>query len=371
MMAVALKLIAVWFVVFCAAYVHCGAGGSLSKEIPVVGDSVESALTFELSAESSPGHFDSLKKTFDEHGLVVVKTEIARKDEMVAEAAAHTARGASLLKEISGRDICYDLNLPYEPFSTCFQVTDFSMRAFKRFDVRLGVDSVVRSFPENPLVLAVARKLLNTEDVRVLDVGVVVACPGATMQHWHKDDSSSRNRAIGIFFPLVPEPDIRFGAAEFQAGTHFYGDHNDAPFDFGNDPNGLYVNAPLLDGEFLVYDYLASHRGTPNTHDTKARPLLWAVLGGLDYEKDEVNWAPIGCEMDTECARQEALHMWDMNESRPQLLTDWFAYLADEDDEDWGDLKDYTEEQFTKYYAPEGGTKYREGFNGGGEGEEL
>ena len=51
MMAVALKLIAVWFVVFCAAYVHCGAGGSLSKEIPVVGDSVESALTFELSAE--------------------------------------------------------------------------------------------------------------------------------------------------------------------------------------------------------------------------------------------------------------------------------------------------------------------------------
>ena len=51
MMAVALKLLAVWFVVFCTVYVYCGAGGSLSKEMPVVEESVESALTFELTAE--------------------------------------------------------------------------------------------------------------------------------------------------------------------------------------------------------------------------------------------------------------------------------------------------------------------------------
>ena len=59
---------------------------------------------------------------------------------------------------------------------------------------------------------------------------------------------------------------------------------------------------------------------------------------------------------------------------RPQFLEDWFAYLQDEEDEDWRGLKDYTEEQFLNYYIPGGLTtdaKYKEGFNMKEEGDEL
>ena len=327
-------------------------------------------------------HLDNLKKAFDEHGLVLVKTDIARKDEMVAEAAANAERGARLLKEITGRDVCYDKGLPLKPFSDTFQVTDFAYRAHKRFDIRLATDSVVRSFPENLGVLTVARKLLGTEDVRVLDVGLVVACPNAKMQHWHKDDSSSNNNALGIFFPLVPEPDRRFGTAEFQLGSHVYGDHNPSVYYDGENPDATYMTAPLLNGEFLVYDYLTSHRGTPNVHESESRPLLWVVLGGPDYENDFVNWAPKGCEIDTQCGREEVLYSWSIldpvlggERMRPQFLEDWFAYLQDEEDEyDWRGLKDYTEEQFLNYYIPGGLTtdaKYKEGFNMKEEGGEL
>jgi hypothetical protein len=211
-------------------------------------------------------------------GLSVAGVEAGPDEETAEGLRAMRMNGVHILPDLLPPDLvarCAEAFARDYPGYLEGEAPDAFITGEKRFVAPVAIDGAFadpRLFA-HPRMVALLDGLLGPRWV-VEAFGVIVALPGAALQHDHRDGGqlfkeTGLDRLLPPFactfaMPLVPV-DATSGRTAFWTGTHRFTDHMDREPDFVPD---------LAPGSGMIWDFRVVHQGQANL-GTTPRPMLY------------------------------------------------------------------------------------------------
>ena len=217
-------------------------------------------------------------------GFIVASSRMPKN--LMQTAALHVReRFALLLAEVAKR------SEPCHIYDTQYSFSEFMHRDVRRWDMRVPDSEewwheLMESAMEKirPVLAAYQRAsgLPTDKRPKLIQSGVLVSRPGATLQALHADGMEG---LFSVFIPLVDVPANTDGT-EFWRGSHIRDARGAPPIQ----TRESFIRPALAMGSILMYSFRTIQRGLANPVGGRERPMIYMTVAADLSAKDEDNF---------------------------------------------------------------------------------